>query len=287
MPLIVNGEPVDDALVREEARLLRPRYEELVTGLDPIEAEMQLREWARENVIERVLLRQEALRDSQPVPAEAVSELLNRMKNEAGGQVGCGMRTSDDELRAEAETRLRIERLVSSIGAKAARPKNKEVSEFYKKHQNRFYTPELVHVKHIVKNVGEHQDEATASAAIAEVLAKLQDGATFEEVADQASDCPGRGGDLGWFQRGEMVEEFDAVVFQLEPGQTSEIFRTVFGFHVARMYGRKPAGVRSLAEVRPEIEQLIAHERREQALAEFLDRARERAVIQLNAKAIG
>ena len=70
MPWYVNGELVDDAQVRDEAQMMRPRYQETVTDMDPIEAEMQLREWARENVIERILLRQTALADPEPVPPE-------------------------------------------------------------------------------------------------------------------------------------------------------------------------------------------------------------------------
>jgi peptidyl-prolyl cis-trans isomerase C len=60
MPLVVNGEAIDDALVREEANALRPSYYEMMGGGDPIALEMQLRDWSKENVIERVLLRQAA-----------------------------------------------------------------------------------------------------------------------------------------------------------------------------------------------------------------------------------
>jgi peptidyl-prolyl cis-trans isomerase C len=60
MPLVVNGEKIDDALVREEANALRPSYYEMMGGGDPISLEMQLRDWSKENVIERVLLRQAA-----------------------------------------------------------------------------------------------------------------------------------------------------------------------------------------------------------------------------------
>jgi hypothetical protein len=60
MPLVVNGEEIDDALVREEANALRPSYYEMMGGGDPIALEMQLRDWSKENVIERVLLRQGA-----------------------------------------------------------------------------------------------------------------------------------------------------------------------------------------------------------------------------------
>jgi hypothetical protein len=286
MTLTVNGEVIDDAVIREEARLLRPRYEEMITGLDPIQAEMQLRDWSRENVIERVLLRQEAMKDPEPVPPETIQAAVERMKTEAGGQVGCGSRTSDDDLRKEAEMRLRIERLVSRIGSQVSRPKNKEISDYYKNHQDRFWTPELVHAKHIVKNVDELHDEASARAAIEAAEAEIKSGAAFEEVADRMSDCPGRGGDLDWFPRGQMVNEFDAVVFQSQPGTTSPIFRTGFGFHIARVYGRKPAGILPFSDVRDQIEQAILGERREQALADFLDAARERAVILQGSKVL-
>jgi peptidyl-prolyl cis-trans isomerase C len=60
MALVVNGESIDDAIVREEANNLRPSYYEMVGEGDPVEMEMQLRDWSKENVIERVLLRQAA-----------------------------------------------------------------------------------------------------------------------------------------------------------------------------------------------------------------------------------
>ena len=74
MALLINGETVDDAVIRQEVSLTRPRYEEMVDGLDPVAKEMQLWDWSRETVIERTLLRQEALKDPEPLAAEAVDE---------------------------------------------------------------------------------------------------------------------------------------------------------------------------------------------------------------------
>ena len=59
---------VDDAAVRDEARMMRGQYMESVGDMDPIDAEMQLREWARENVIERMLLKAAAFADPEPIP---------------------------------------------------------------------------------------------------------------------------------------------------------------------------------------------------------------------------
>src|SRR5947208_185641 len=213
MAFTVNGELVEDSVIRAEASALRPRYEEVARNMDPIEAEMQLREWSRENVIERVLLRQEAAGDPDPIPAEAIEETLRSagpQAEPAGGEL------RQEELRKDIEIRMRIDRLLEKITGKVSPPKHKELSDYYRKNKEQFRRPELVHAGHIVKNVEEGADEATARAAIEQAQQELKGGASFEELADRYSDCAGNRGDLGWVPRGQMVQEFEDVVFTLK-----------------------------------------------------------------------
>ncbi len=284
MTWFVNGEPVDDAAVREEARMMRPRYMEAVTDMDSVEAEMQLREWARENVVERILLRQQAFADPEPVPDEVIERGMEAVRNEAGGQAGCGIRTSDEDIRKQIEAQYRIERLVQRVQDNAAKPRSKDVGDSYKKNKDRFWTPELIRASHIVKNVDEHQDEATARTGIEQALEELRSGGDFATVADRHSDCAGNGGDLGWFPKGEMVDEFENIVFALPIGATSDIFRSSFGFHIAKLIDRKPAGIRPFADVKDEIEQTLWQEKCEKALEDYLDRLRSAAEIRQDGK---
>ncbi len=279
VPWFVNGDLVDDALVREEAARMRPQYMESVGQMDPIEAEMQLREWARDNVIERMLLKAAAVGDPEPVPAEVIEKGLEAMNTEAGGKVSCGTRTSDEDIRGQIETQYRIERLIHRVHSSVPAPKPKEVAELYKQHKSRFMTPELVHAAHIVKNVDEQHDEASARAAIEAALAALNTGMAFREVADQHSDCAGNGGDLGWFPRGQMVDEFDDVVFNLPVGSRSDIFRSPFGFHIATVIERRAEGVRAFKEIENEITAHVWQEKRQRALEEYLDQLRAKAEI--------
>jgi len=265
---------VDDTAVRDEARMMRPRYQEAFADMDPIEAEMQLKEWSRENVIERMLLRQTAATDPEPVPAEFLEEALESARNDAGGVVGCGTRTSDDEIRAQADIEFRMQRLLQRVQSAINAPPEKEIAAWYKKSREQFKTPELCWARHVVKNVDEGTDEEAARAAIEQAAADIGNGVPFEEVADKFSDCAGNGGDLGWFPKGEMVEEFEEQVFELPVGGTTGVFRSVFGFHIARVLGRKPAGVRPLEDVRGEIVDVLMQERRQKALEEYLDKVR-------------
>ncbi|MEO8125882.1 MAG: peptidylprolyl isomerase [Bryobacteraceae bacterium] len=267
MPLIVNGEILDDAEIRAEVNLTRPRYEEMVDGLDPVAKEIQLWDWSKETVIERALLRQEALKDPEPLSPGAVEEAVSAMPPESG------------DNRQQIEVRLRLDRFLQNFTSKVPPPKYKEIGDYYKKYKEQFLLPETIRIAHIVKNVDDKTDQAAAMAAMQEAEAELKRGVSFEEVADRYSDCAGNGGDLGYFPRGEMVDEFDEAVFALAPGATTGIFRTGFGFHIAKCHDRKPAGYRSLADVRQDIERMLHRERQERALEQYVDELKARAVI--------
>jgi PPIC-type PPIASE domain len=272
MAFTVNGELVEDSVIRAESSALRPQYEAAVQGMDPIEAEMQLRDWSRENVIERVLLRQEAASDPEPIPLEAIEETLRSLQSRTPGGEG--------ELRKDLEIRMRVDRLLEKTTSKVAPPKHKEVTEYYRKNKEQFRRPEIVRAGHIVKNVDEKVDEATALAAIQKVQEELKGGASFEELADRYSDCAGNRGELGWVPRGQMVQEFEDVIFSLKENEVSDIFRTVFGFHIAKVYEKKPEGFSDFAEVREAIEKSLHRQKQERAVENFLDRLRAKAVIQ-------
>ena len=284
MGLQINGEYVDDVIIRQEAASMRPRYEEMMQDMDPIAREMQLRDWARENVIERVLLRQVAMADGEPVPAEEVEERLTEMFPPAGDSENCEAGTTragvdKDAARADIEAQIRVERLIRKVGDAVPKPKEKDVVAFYKKNRDEFKTPPMVHASHIVKNVGEGEDEAAALEVIREAQAALASGVAFAEVADKYSDCAGQGGSLGWFPPGEMVEEFEAIVFPMKPGQVSDVFRSVFGWHIATVHEMKPEGVRPLEDVKAQIEGALMREQQEKALEDYVDALRAKAEV--------
>ena len=69
-----------------------------------------------------------------------------------------------------------------------------------------------------------------------DLLARAQQGASFEELARAHSECPSKanGGDLGQFGRGQMVKEFDKVAFELPVGGLSGLVQTKFGYHIIK-----------------------------------------------------
>ena len=282
--LFLNNEYVDDELIRFEAANVAEQMRARFPGSDEFEIGMRAREVAREQVIGRVLLVQAARRDQAPIPDEAISVALAHATGGSSDSGGCMLTRNPEAIRDEVVSRLRIERHLTNVTASTARPGTREVSDFYHRNKEAFFLPERIRAAHIVKNIDETfvvkgEAERSAFSAITRVKELLRAGGSFGELADQYSDCPGRGGDLGVFARGEMVGEFDAVVFGLTVGAVSAIFRTCFGFHIAKLYERRPARVRPLKEVRVEIEQELWGRRRDEAIRGYISELRLKAEI--------
>jgi parvulin-like peptidyl-prolyl isomerase len=73
-----------------------------------------------------------------------------------------------------------------------------------------------------------------------EIISRIREGEDFASMAKHSSDCPSRkkGGDLGWFGRGQMVKEFENAAFSLSVGaMTTDPVKTEFGYHIIKRTG--------------------------------------------------
>jgi peptidyl-prolyl cis-trans isomerase D len=147
------------------------------------------------------------------------------------------------------------------------------VRAFYDEHPERFKQPERVRARHLLIRVASdasEEDVAKARERAEAGLARIRGGEDFAAVASELSEDPGskdRGGDLGFFTRGQMVPPFEEVAFSLEPGQVSELVRTDFGFHVIRVEEHKPAEERSFDDAAREIAEELVRADRSRELA--------------------
>lgn len=130
-----------------------------------------------------------------------------------------------------------------------------EIDKYYQRHLAEFDVSEQVKVSHVLIRVPSDADEATRAKkqALAEqVLADAKAGKDFAELARKFSDDKAsvpKGGDLGYFSRGSMVDSFEQAAFSLQPGELSEVVETPFGYHVIKAEGYIEAGVKPLEDV--------------------------------------
>jgi parvulin-like peptidyl-prolyl isomerase len=283
MAIIVNGERIEDQEIQLEAQRLRPSYEQAFADKDAAEREAQLMDWSKENVIERVLLRQETKKNGEPVPAADIEAAFARLKQQYERPEDLYKElnaVTDDSIKAMIEVQMKVERKINGVYAKVPEPSEAEIREYYDRNKERFTTGEQIRIAHIVKYVNWQTDEGTALDVVTRAHQEILTGAPFEAVAGKYTDCPDSGGDLGYVVRGQLVEEFEDVVFNLTVGQVSQVFRTRFGFHVAKLYDRQPPAIPPLRAIRAQILDEVKEQKREQALGDYLDELRRKAVVE-------
>jgi peptidyl-prolyl cis-trans isomerase D len=138
-----------------------------------------------------------------------------------------------------------------------------EIERAYNNGIEQYTTPEQVRASHILLKT-EGKDDATVKAKADEVLKQAKAGGDFAELAKKFSEDESsakNGGDLDYFGRGKMVPEFDQVAFTLPSGQTSDLVKTQYGYHIIKVVDKKIATTRALAEVRQQITDQLAYER--------------------------
>ncbi|MHC4466759.1 MAG: peptidylprolyl isomerase [Planctomycetota bacterium] len=276
MPILVNGKKIDDKDIQMEFQRLKPYYEQTFADQTTEQREKQLLEWSTENIIERTLIQQHATDHPCQVDQkeiEAVFEQTSKQHTDL-------KETDIKKIKEQIKLQLKIERMLDEVCKDLPEPDESEIEKFYHDNKEHFTSPERIKVSHIVKHINWQSDEKTAQQLMQKAYSEMKAGTPFELLVSKYSDCPDRGGDLGYITVGQMVEEFDDVVFNLNPGQTSDVFRTRFGFHIAKLYDRKPPQLPALDQIREQIVADLKNKKREKTIEDFVDELKSKASIE-------
>jgi peptidyl-prolyl cis-trans isomerase C len=286
MPLIINGQTIDDDVIFQEFDGLKQQALRSPNPPHCCELDPKLMVEARQNIIARTLLNEEAKRLDYAVPADEVEAAYTKVKEEHGGEEWfyihhAATKDQDPKFKEGIELNLMVQRLLDERCGDHPDPGDDEVERYYREHLDQLIRPEQVHAAHIVKRLDQDSNRAEAYKVMAEVRRQLvEDGADFAALCKEHSDQPEEGGDLGFFNRGELVEEFEAVVFSLLEGEISPVFLTQFGYHVAKTIARKPAAPYPLDEVRDAIRQQIKTDARNAAVQKYIQELKAAATIE-------
>lgn len=283
MTLIVNGQKIEEAEIKSEFERLKPHYEQAFKDQKPEEQKAQLLDWSKENVIEMVLIRQEAKTNGAPISKDDLDSVFTKTKEQyADTEQFYKDFETDDEAKIKETIRMQIqvERKLEDICKDLPGPSKEDIDKFYDQNKEQFKSPEQIKVSHIIKHINWQADEAAAENVIKKALEELKKGEVFETLAQKYSDCPENGGDLGYITRGKMVEEFEDVVFNLAVGQASGVFRTRFGFHIAKLYDRKPPALTELKEVKDQIVNALQEQAKSKTIDDFIDKLKSKAKIE-------
>jgi len=153
---------------------------------------------------------------------------------------------------------------------------NSDVKAYFDKNHALYDKPAQVRARHILV-----ADQKTAQT----VLAKLKAGGSWDALAKQYSTDPStkdKGGELGWFGRGQMVPQFQDAAFGASVGQIVGPVKSPFGYHVIQVEGKRPATKATLASVQGQIKDQLVQQQEAAQTPQFLNQLRSTANIQIN-----
>jgi peptidyl-prolyl cis-trans isomerase C len=270
---VVNGEPIPRTAFERELQQIRVGGE----GGGPSDV---LRASVVDGLVSRTLLLQQARVRGVSVGPEQVDRAFLALRSEYPGTAFDDMlaqeRLSVVELRARLRDQLTIEKLFREEVFARVQVSDEDVAAWYAAHPDEFAEPERVHARQIVVRTREE-----AVRARDEVRRKP---ASFEAVASRASIAPEgkRGGDLGWFGKGQGMPEVFDVCFRMPPKAISDVIPSPFGFHVFQVIEKKPPSRRTLEQARPAIAARLLRERRARAQEDYVAALRAQANVQID-----
>jgi peptidyl-prolyl cis-trans isomerase SurA len=194
-----------------------------------------------------------------------------------------------------------------------------EIDKFYEEHKNEMEQPELIRLSEILvapktaapapapsapappadpntapsaQAANPPADDAAKQAADAaalsaaetkanDLLKQIRDGGSFEDIAKKSSDGPSAadGGVLGVFKRGQLAKELEDKTFAMKVGEVTDVIRTKQGFVILKVDDHQMAGIPSLKDALPKIQDALYYQKLQPALRAYLTKLREDAYI--------
>ncbi len=159
-----------------------------------------------------------------------------------------------------------------------------DIDTYYREHSDQFTQPPRVRISQIFLKTPEGSADLAARRAKAETLrAALEGGADFGELARANSNGgeAAKGGDLGYFHRGDLLPALDREIEALAEGQISPVIQTPLGFHIVKVSEKQVGRLRPLEDVKADIEELVYREQAETYYRRWLRQLRHRAHIDI------
>jgi peptidyl-prolyl cis-trans isomerase C len=249
-----------------------------------------LRKDVLEGLIEREVLYQECSKAGIKITDQKVNEQLAGIKKrfpneEEFKKALAGMDLTEEEVRVQIQRGLAIRELIDQKVANKVVITDEETKAYYTGNPQLFKQPEQVKASHILIKVEPTADEAKKAEArkkIKEVQQKLKSGGDFAELAKEYSEGPSgaRGGDLGFFKRGQMVKPFEDVAFAMKTNEVSDLVETRFGYHLIKVYDKKPEQTLAYADVKEKIAQRLKQEKVEKDATRYVENLKKGAKVE-------
>ena len=243
-------------------------------------------------MVDNLLMEQEARKTKITVSKEEVTEAIGDIRKQrkvseeefikALEQDGLSMEAYRKSIRDQL---MRIKLIRRDIKSRVA-VTDEEIGEYYRKHREEYEGKETVRIKQILFILPNDADAAAKEKLRMDAEAihkRLTDGESFNQLSAMYSQGPeaAGGGDIGYIEKGVVLQEVDEAAFSLPLNQISGVIESSVGFHIIQVIDRRGGGVKSIESVREEIREKIDREKMEKKFDEWLAELRKKSHIEI------
>ena len=209
-----------------------------------------IREKVLDVLIGQELLWQAAYKDKTIAGDEEIGQAFKQYQAKFDDEISFDMKLQEGgynktTFQHNLKQQLSAQKWIEKFALKDVTVSDSEVHTFYQQNEQQFIEAEKIRARHILiklKPEASNLERESAMKLLADIKLEIDSGASFEALAKQKSEdsSAANGGDLGYFERGQMVKPFEKAAFDLTPGEVSGVIETRFGFHLIQLVERKP-----------------------------------------------
>ena len=284
----MNSEIITLSAIEERADILGQKY----VGAPVSISEQDLLKEALNMIIEEKLQIQEGKKFGFVIDEDAVDAAVEEIKkknNLADGQLLEMLKREGRTLKSY-KNHIRDQIMVSKITrfeiGNRVKVSEKSIIKYYKENQKEFWQEGKVKALHILFIAERGSSEKIRREKLQQakkILLKLRKGIDFAKLAMKYSEdiSASNGGDVGFVGRGKMVPEFEEAVFNLKPGQVSDIVKTEYGYHIIKVEEVLPGKTLTLKDVKNRIHQILTMQMQKQVYDVWMNELKNSAFIEV------
>lgn len=278
----VNGEKIFNSEVERQLNAVIGSHGSQLQGEEGKKMIESFRKQILENLINNLLVVQEAKKQgfkvTQKEIQERISEIKKSFKSEEEYKAALKQNgLTESDVPREVEKMILAEKVLEKV-LKGIEVSDKEISDYYEKNKSQFKVPESVEIAHIFVS-----SESSATKALDEI----KKGLSFEEAVLKYSEDTStklNKGNLGMQPRTTLEQafgkEFSDAVFKLAKGEISEkVIKSQVGFHIVKLINKRAAGLLTLKEAKDQIKNQLLNQKQRQAYDKWLNEIRKKAKI--------
>lgn len=290
----INGIAIPYKDFEHQLNMFKQQALKGTAGQLPDALNKRLKEQVIQKMVTDELLFQEATKQGVKADSNEIENRMTSIKNRFQDEKQFQEKLNEAGLtEKKLRNQIRRQALIGELIKKEIAPQvnvtPQDAKKYYDENPEKFRQPERVRAQHILMKV-EKGDSENKKAEARDKLKKLQKrilaGEDFSNLAREHSQGPSnvRGGDLGYFKKGQMVKPFEEVAFKLAPNEVSDIVETRFGYHLIKVLDHQPESSSPYEVIEKKLMSFLFNEQLQEKLKPYVLTLREKAKIQVYIK---